>query len=450
MSASTLPAPSVHERYRGDALYSFVREILPFRRSITGEGLRQTLHAIGGRIPLHVNEIFSGTPILDWTTPQEWTVHEAHLTLPDGRRVVDWADNPLHLVQYSGPRQARMTLADLRSHLHTIPEHRNWIPYRTAYWSDDWGFCLRQRTLDALENEIGPYGEIEVYIDSRLSDGAMSVGECVIQGETDREILISAHACHPALANDNASALAIATFAAEALAQRDGLRHTVRVLFAPGTVGALAWLAANPDASQRVDAGLVLANLGDSGGFVYKQSRPGTLESPCVIDRTVQAVLPGAEIRPFVPFGYDERQFGSPGFNLPVGRLTRTPHGEYPEYHTSADDLSLLSPEALAESLDAVLSIIDALDRNARYVSTQPFGEPMLGRRGLYEPVGGRPLAPEAQRAMMWVLSMADGEHDLLDVATRSGLPFGAVRQAADRLVTACLLTPAASGAGPT
>ncbi len=443
----TLPQP-VREHTRSDALLTFVREILPFRRSLTGEGLRQTLDAIGERVPLQVREVFSGTPILDWEAPPEWQVRQAHLSLPDGRRIVDWADSPLHLVQYSGPRRARMPLAELRKHLHTVPEHLDWVPYRTAYWTDDWGFCLRQRTLDALTAEIGPDGDVDVLIDSRLTDGAMSIAECRIQGETDQEILISTHACHPALANDNCSALAVATFAAEALSQAEGLRHSIRFIFGPGTIGAIAWLAANPDAREFVSAGLVLANLGDRGDFVYKRSRGGTLNQPLAVDRAVEAILPGAEIRPFEPFGYDERQFNSPGFNLPMGRLTRTPHGEYPEYHTSADSLSLLSPAALDESLETLLSIIHALDGNERYLATRPYGEPMLGRHGLYDPVGGKTLAPEAQRAALWLLNLSDGHHDLLDVTAQSGLPFTAVREAADRLVTACLLTPA-SGARP-
>ncbi|MEM6326579.1 MAG: DUF4910 domain-containing protein [Bacteroidota bacterium] len=438
----TRPPPEVS---RAEALLAFVREILPYRRSITGEGLRQTLGAIAERIPLQVTEVFSGTPLLDWTAPPEWVVHEAHLTLPDGQRIADWDAHPLHLVQYSGPREARMSLADLRPHLHTLPDHPDWIPYRTAYWTDDWGFCLRHCTLESVAETFGEEAEVEVLIDTRVTDGSMSVGECVIPGATDREILISAHACHPALANDNASALAVATFAAHTLLRSDERRHTIRFLFAPGTIGALAWLAAHPEARERVVGGLVLANLGDAEPFVYKRSRRGTLHTPTVADRAVETLFPGIEVRPFEPFGYDERQFNSPGFDLPVGRLTRTPHGEYPEYHTSADDLSLLTPDALEDALEAVLSVVSAMDGNARYVSTQPFGEPMLGRRGLYAPIGGKALAPEAQRALLWVLNLSDGDHDLLHIASRSDLPFAAVRAAADRLLHAELIRPAPS-----
>lgn len=434
---------------RADALFAFVQEILPHRRSITGDGLRQTLDAIGERIPLQVHEVFSGMPVLDWNAPQEWSVHEAHITLPDGTRIADWDASPLHLVQYSGPREERMTLAALRPHLHTLPDHPDWIPYRTAYWTDAWGFCLRHRTLERALHEFGEDAEVDVLIDSRIREGAMSVGECVIQGQTEREILISAHACHPALANDNASALAVATFAAEALVQADDLHHTIRFVFAPGTIGAIAWLAANPGCGERIAGGYVLANLGDRGPFVYKQTRRGTLDAPTAADRAVSTLYPGIETRPFDPFGYDERQYNSPGFNLPIGRLTRTPHGEYPEYHTSADDLALLSPEALADALDTVLALVAALDGNARYFATQTYGEPMLGRRGLYEPIGGVALAPEAQRAMIWVLNLSDGRHDLLHIAERSGLPFDAVRAAADRLLAADLLRLAPDSDAP-
>ncbi|HYE96017.1 MAG TPA: DUF4910 domain-containing protein [Rubricoccaceae bacterium] len=429
----------------GAALYAFAAELYPLPRCLTGEGLRETLRRIGARIPLAVNEVPTGTPVLDWTIPKEWRLRAAWIATLDGRRLADAADSPLHVVQYSRPVRARMTLADLRPHLHTLPDHPDWTPYRTSYYADAWGFCLPHRTLEALE-AAGDGLPLDVCINAEHVDGALSYGECVLPGETDDEVLISAHACHPALANDNASALAVATFLAERLAARPRRRLTWRFLFAPGTLGAVAWLAQNPDAARRIRHGLVLANLGDAGGFTYKQTRRGTLAAqPLTIDRAVALALreEGVEVRPFDPFGYDERQFGSPGFDLPVGRLTRTPHGEYPEYHTSADDLSLISPEALAGSLDALLRIADVLEGDGRYRSTEPFGEPMLGRRGLYRNAGGAVDTPETQRALLWVLNLADGQHTLLDVAERSGLPFEAIRTAADRLFEHGLLEDA-------
>ncbi|MEO0558322.1 MAG: DUF4910 domain-containing protein [Bacteroidota bacterium] len=442
----------------GDALAEWVDAILPLWRCITGDGLRATLHAIGDQVPILLTEVPTGTPVLDWNVPKEWHVTEATITRADGTRVVDAAASPLHLVQYSAPVAARISLADLRPHLHTLPETPDWIPYRTDYYSDGWGFCLRQSTLDALANEVGETGELDVVIDAELFDGSLTYGEVVVPGQVDDEILITAHACHPALANDNASSLAVATALARQLVGGSALRHTVRFLFAPGTIGAIAWLDANRQRVGRIRGGLVLANLGDAGGFTYKQSRPGTLDTPRSIDRAVPDVLRASglacKVRPFSPFGYDERQFGSPGFNLPIGRLTRTPHGEYPEYHTSADDGSLIRPDALEESLEVLGKIVAELDREldasdpavpeervaGAVLSRAPYGEPQLGRRGLYRFTDGAPHPRDLQQAISWVLNLGDGRHTLGRIAQRSGLPKNVVQQAVNRLSEADLI----------
>ncbi|MEM6285947.1 MAG: DUF4910 domain-containing protein [Bacteroidota bacterium] len=425
----------------GDALHAFAAELMPLRRCITGDGLRQTLLRIGDEVPLRITEVASGTTVLDWTIPQEWRVKEAYVATADGERVIDWEDHPLHLVQYSVPARDRMPLWALRSHLHTLPDQPGLIPYRTSYYTPAWGFCLRQNDLDQLAERVGESGELEVVVDTELFDGSLTYGEVVVPGETPSDILLSAHACHPGLANDNVSSMAVATAVARRLLDGPTPRHTVRILFAPGTIGALAWLDRSHDRLGNVRAGLVLANLGDAGGFTYKRTRAGTLDGPLAVDRAVEVALRdrGVDVRPFEPTGYDERQFGSPGFDLPVGRLTRTPHGEYPEYHTSGDDLAFIHPEALAEAVEAVTDVISVLDRDGVYRNLQPFGEPQLGRRGLYAPMGGAP-DPEAQRALRWVLNLSDGRFSLLDIAERSGLPFATVRTAADRLVEANLL----------
>ena len=341
-----------------------------------------------------------------------------------------------------------MPLWALRSHLHTLPEQPDLVPYRTSYYAPTWGFCLAQRRLDALAAEIGEGAELEVVVDTELFDGSLTYGEVVVQGETDDELLLSAHACHPALANDNAASIAVATALARRLLDGPRLRHTVRVLFAPGTIGAITWLDRNHTTLGRVRHGLVLANLGDRGGFTYKRSRVGTLDGAAPIDRAVAIALRDrgepVDVRPFEPTGYDERQFCSPGFDLPVGRLTRTPHGEYPEYHTSADGLDLIDGDQLAGALDALSDVVHVLDADAVYRNVQPFGEPQLGRRGLYAQLGGAAHGPEAQQAALWVLNLSDGRFSLLDVAERSGLPFATVRTAADALVEVGLLQPAA------
>ena len=455
MPAVPAPAPEATRRSPlgatdpdalGPALLRFVEEILPYRRSLTGDGLRQTLAAIGEHVPLDVTEVPTGTAVFDWTIPPEWRVQEAHVTASDGQRVVDWDGSALALVQYSVPVREQMSLRDLRAHLYTAPDHPTLTPYRTGYYTPTWGFCLSQRRLDALAETYGEDAFFDVHIASEHVEGSLTYGEVVVPGATDREILLSAHACHPALANDNASSLAVATALARGLMDGPPLRHTVRFLFAPGTLGAIAWLAQNQDRWERVAGGLVLANLGDAGGFTYKQSRRGTLGSPLPIDRAVALALRDrgepVDARPFAPTGYDERQFGSPGVDLPVGRLTRTPHGEYPEYHTSGDNLSLLRPASLAGSVGALADVVAVFDGDGTFLNTAPFGEPHLGRRGLYAALGGRADSPALQRATLWVLNLSDGAHSLLDVAERSGLPFRTVRAAADALLDADLLRP--------
>jgi aminopeptidase-like protein len=418
----------------GKALMALIEELFPICRSITGNGVRQTLGILQRYIRLEVNEVPSGTRVLDWTVPAEWNIRNAYIACPDGTRVVDFAASNLHIVQYSRPIDALMLLAELRPHLHTLPDHPDWTPYRTSYYTDNWGFCLTQRQLSTLAD-----GLYRVVIDSDLMPGHLTYGELVIPGETDDTVLFSAHICHPSLANDNLSGIAVATMLARYL-QAFRLRYTYRFLFIPGTIGSLTWLARNEDRVRQIAHGLVLSCLGDAGGITYKQSRRGNAP----IDRIVAHVLRHDEvphrITSFVPYGYDERQYCSPGFDLPVGCLMRTPNGEYPEYHSSADNLSLLRPESLSHSLAVLRRIVAVVEGDALYRSSNPKGEPQLGRRGLYAAVGGQRAASSYQMALLWVLNLADGHHSLLEMAERAGLPFAAIRAAADALIAAELL----------
>ena len=413
---------------------ALIEELFPICRSITGNGVRQTLETLRRFIPLEVNEVPSGIRVLDWTVPPEWNIRDAYILDPDGRRVVDFAANNLHIVQYSRPIDAMIPLGELRPHLHTLPDQPDWIPYRTSYYTENWGFCLTHRQLSSLAD--GPY---RVVIDSDLGPGHLSYGELLIPGETDDTVLFSCHICHPSLANDNLSGIAVATMLACHL-QTLRRRHSYRFLFIPGTIGSLTWLARNEDKVGRIVHGLVLSCLGDAGGMTYKQSRRGN----AAIDRIVTHVLRNDEvphrITPFVPYGYDERQYCSPGFDLPVGCLMRTPNGEYPEYHSSADNLSLLRPESLAHSLAVLRRIVAVIEGDAVCRSRNPKGEPQLGQRGLYETMGGQRAASYDQMALLWVLNLADGHHSLLDMAERAGVPFATIRAAADALVAAELL----------
>ncbi len=427
----------------GREMYAFVEKAFPICRSLTGDGVRETLRLIGETIPLAVHEVPTGTPVLDWTVPKEWNVREAWVKDPAGRKVVDFAHHNLHLLGYSVPVHRKMQLAELEEHLHSVPEQPDVIPYRTSYYKEAWGFCLPHRQRQSL-----PGGEYEVFIDATLESGSLSYGECFLPGKSQQEVLITAHVCHPSLANDNLSGLAVVRAMAQHLAGVER-RFGYRFLFMPGTIGAITWLARNESRVGRIAHGLVAANLGDGGKFHYKRSRRGK----ATIDRAVEQVLSEQvlseqvllksggdfEVEDFIPFGYDERQFCSPGFDLPVGSLTRTPYGRYPEYHTSSDNLDLVLPEHLGGSLLTYLQVAVVLEGEGRYRNLSPKGEPQLGRRGLYRALGGEG-SRDRELALLWVLNLSDGENSLLDVARRSGLPFAAVRGAADALVEAELL----------
>jgi len=378
----------------------------------------------------------TGTPVLDWTVPKEWNLRRAVLRGPGGEIVADTARRNLEVVGYSVPVRGRFPLAELRPRLHSLPDKPDLVPYRTSYWQESWGFCLPHRVLAAL-----PDGEYEVEIDTTLADGHLTYGELLLPGASPAEILVSCHVCHPALANDNLSGLAVSAFLARELAGRER-RWSWRFLWAPGTIGAIAWLARNEAVTARIRAGLVAANLGDPGAFHYKRSRRGDTE----IDRAVEIALrdlgvPHA-LEEFVPFGYDERQYCSPGFDLPVGLLSRTSWGRFPEYHTSADDLDFIRPEALAGSLAVYRAVAGVLEGNRRFRNLSPKGEPQLGRRGLYRALGGDDRGRERELALLWVLNQSDGGPDLLAIARRSGLPFERLREAAAALAAAGLIAP--------
>lgn len=389
---------------------------------------------IGEKIPLKTFEVPTGTSVFDWTVPKEWNIRDAYIKDRAGKRVVDFQACNLHVLNYSAPIRAKMPLSELKPHLFTNPKNPDWIPYRTSYYKEDWGFCLSHNQMLALED-----GEYEVCIDSTLKDGHLTYGEYFVPGRSTDEVLISCHICHPSLANDNLSGLTVATSLAQHLSGRD-LRYSYRFLFIPGTIGAITWLARNREAAGRIRHGLVLAGIGDKAGFHYKKSRLGNAE----IDRAAAHVLAhniqAAEIVEFSPYGYDERQYCSPGFNLAVGCLMRSVWGTFPEYHTSADNLEFIHPLQLAGSLRVCAEILDVLEYNRRYRNVNPYCEPQLGKRNLYPSAGGGSFETEIN-ARLWLLNLSDGEHSLLDIAERSGLPFTAIRGAAEILLQSGLLS---------
>ncbi len=416
-------------------MYTLVTELYPIWRSITGEGVRETLRRLQRHVPVSLVEVPTGTEVFDWTIPREWNIRDAFVKNAGGERVIDFQRSNLHVLNYSVPVHKRMSLSELKEHLFSLPEHPEWVPYRTSYYDERWGFCVSHRQLLAL-----PEGEYEVCIDASLEPGHLTYGELVLPGASGEEVLFSCHVCHPSLANDNLAAIAVATFLAKHL-QRVPRKYSYRFLFLPGTIGPIAWLSRNEGQVERIRHGLVLACLGDSGAPTYKKSRRGTAE----IDRAVIQILrersPEPRIVEFSPYGYEERQFCSPGFNLPVGCLMRTPHGQYPEYHTSADDLRLVLPASLADSLETCSKVVDLLEGNRTYLNRNPKCEPQLGKRGLYRALGGLADAGGDEMALLWVLNLADGQHSLLDMAERSRCSFDALKRAALMLLEHDLLS---------
>ena len=418
----------------GSQMHAFAELLYPLCRSITGDGVRLTLDLIRERIPLTIHQVPSGTQVFDWVVPKEWNIKDAFIENSKGERIVDYKKSNLHVVSYSKPVDMTMTLSELKKHLHTIEAQPDLIPYRTSYYSENWGFCLSYNQFQAL-----PEDNYHVFIDASLEEGVMNYGELLIPGESSDEILLYTHICHPSLCNDNLSGITVLTCLAKLLESHD-LRYSYRFVFAPGTIGSITWLSLNEQCLSNIKHGLVVALVGDSGKLNYKRNRNPSSEIDRVACKALEDSSEEFGILEFSPYGYDERQFCSPGIDLDVGRLTRTPDNCYPEYHTSGDNLGFIKPEKLEESLQAILQIIYILESNHTYINTSPKGEPQLGKRGLYDKTGGKKGVEQEAFAMLWLLNQSDGKHSLLDIAIRSKLPFEVISKAGNRLVDCGLL----------
>lgn len=411
----------------GQDIHALAERLYPICRSITGDGVRQSLDILSDYIPLVRHEVATGTRVFDWTVPQEWNIRSASITAPDGKKIVDFADCNLHVVNYSIPFSGTLPLHELRPHIHTLPGQPDAIPYRTSYYAPDWGFCMAHAKMAEM-----PEGLYQIEIDSELKNGNLTYGEYFHRGETGREFLFSAHICHPSLANDNCSGLALLAVLAHRLAGRK-TRYGYRFLFAPGTIGAITWLARNEERTRLIDHGLVVSCVGDAAGPAYKRSRRGD----AFIDRAMGHVLKHearSKMLDFSPYGYDERQYCSPGFNLPVGMFQRSVHGAFPEYHSSADNPDFIAPEYLEDSFRILTDVIEIVEGDRTPLNLFPKCEPQLGRRGLYAALGGRKSQEATSMSLLWVLNLADGKHSLLSMAERSGLPFSQIAAAAAML----------------
>ena len=418
----------------GHEMFRLMTKCYPICRSITGDGVRETLGLVNEVIPVETHEVPTGTKVFDWEIPNEWNIEAAYIKDSTGKKIVDFNDLNLHVLNYSTPVHKKVTLNELKKHIFTIPEQPDLIPYRTSYYQENWGFCMSHNQYVNLEE-----GDYEVVIQSSLKKGSLTYGEYFIPGEIEDEVLISTHICHPSLCNDNLSGIAISAFLSRWLSKQSP-RFSYRFLFVPGTLGSIAWLKLNEENVSKIKHGLVITLLGDSSNFTYKKSRRGNAEIDQIVEHYLKHAGNDFQINDFSPYGYDERQYCSPGFNLPVGCFTRTPHGEFPEYHTSGDNLEFVSSDNLAASIDALANVLFVLENNFTYINQNPKCEPMLGKRGLYEKTGGRNDSKETQLAALWVLNMSDGNNSLLDIAYKSGMQFAIIKNVAAALSECDLL----------
>ncbi len=401
-------------------LETYFDRLWPICRSITGNGLRESFKILSEIIPLQLTEVPTGTKVFDWEIPKEWNIRDAYIVTPSGKKICEFKKNNLHILNYSAPFNGKVDYDELKKHLYSLPDQPDAIPYMTSYYKEDWGFCISHKELLQLETS----GEYEVVIESSLMNGNLTYGEAVLKGKTDQEVIFSSYLCHPSMANNELSGpLALAALYRRLSSMKER-KYTYRFILAPETIGVIAYLAKMGEHLRKnVVAGYVLTCCGDSGSFTFKRSRKGNSLADRVAVHALKQSGVNATILDFSIGGSDERQYCSAGFNLPVGSLMRTPYKQYKEYHTSLDNKSFISFTALSETVSMYETIARILEVNDRYKTTMPWCEPQLGKRGLYPDKGGHlQTGFDFTRNLLHILSNADGESELIDVADKKGV----------------------------
>ncbi len=434
------------EPITGKAIYKWASDLFPICRSLSGNGVRDTLAYFKKLLPdLTVIDVPSGTKAFDWTVPEEWNIADAFVARPDGSRVIDFQSSNLHVVGYSEPVDARMSFAELNEHLHSLPDQPAAIPYITSYYKRRWGFCLSQEQRDQMSRD--PTTLYHVKIDSTLRPGKLTYGELIIPGSSKEEVLLSTYICHPSMANNELSGPCVATALAQWISSRPR-RYTYRILFLVETIGSIVYLSQNLSHLKRqVIAGFVLTCVGDNRAYSYLASRSGGTLADRIAKHALFHHAPDYKSYSFLSRGSDERQYCSPGADLPVCSVMRSKYATYPEYHTSLDDLSLITPEGLQGGFDVLRKCIEALEENITYRTLNPC-EPQLGPRGLYPSLSTKETTSMVSD-MMDLIAYADGANDLLSIAEITGRPISVLSAIAKQLITAEVLTAEKKSGGP-
>jgi aminopeptidase-like protein len=402
----------------GKEMHNLASVLFPICRSLTGDGVRKTLHILQQYLPeLRIHEVPSGTQAFDWTVPPEWNIRDAYLLGPDGHKIIDFRQNNLHVVGYSEPVDKEMPLSALQAHLYSLPEQPDAIPYVTSYYERRWGFCMRHREREALKDGI-----YRAVIDSTLAPGALTYADLIIHGETTKEVLVSTYICHPSLGNNELSGPVVTTFLAQWIRELPKRALSYRFVWVPETIGSIVYVSRNLETLQnRVVAGFQVTCVGDDRNYSYLPSRNGDSWSDRVALHVLKHVAPSFKKYTFLDRGSDERQYCAPGVDLPIASVMRSKYGTYPEYHTSRDDLLLITPEGLSGGFGVLQRCIEVLELDRTY-RVQVLCEPQMGRRGLYSTLGTIGTS-EAVRTRMDVIAYCDGRHSVLDICEMLGRP---------------------------